>query len=71
MRDVYEDSGWYKYPYNGFGSAIAKAACEGNDPADIVVTDYDKEKAKRFAQEYGACSREPASSGEVPQDWTM
>lgn len=25
MRDVYEGSGWYKYPYNGFGSAIAKA----------------------------------------------
>ena len=37
------------------GSAIAKAACEGNDPADIVVTDYDKEKAKRFAEEHGAC----------------
>lgn len=36
------------------GSAIAKAACLGNDPADIVVTDYDKEKAKRFAGEYGA-----------------
>lgn len=25
MRDIYEGSGWYKYPYNGFGSAIAKA----------------------------------------------
>ena len=36
------------------GSAIAKAACAGNNPADIVVTDYDKEKAKRFAEEYGA-----------------
>lgn len=25
MRDIYEGSGWYKYPYNGFGSAIANA----------------------------------------------
>ncbi len=36
------------------GSAIAKAACIGNNPEDIVVTDYNKEKAQEFAEKYGA-----------------
>lgn len=36
------------------GSAIAKRACMGCDPSDIVVTDYNKQKAKSFAQELGA-----------------
>ncbi len=40
------------------GGAIAKAACLGNNPEDIVVTDYDKEKAKAFAEETGACFAE-------------
>ena len=37
------------------GGAIARAACKSNNPEDIVVTDYDKEKAKAFALETGAC----------------
>ncbi len=37
------------------GSAIAKAACKGNNPSDIIVTDYNKEKAKDFAEKYGTC----------------
>lgn len=36
------------------GSAIAKRACMSCDPSDIVVTDYNKQKAKSFAQELGA-----------------
>ncbi|MCQ2472028.1 MAG: pyrroline-5-carboxylate reductase [Clostridia bacterium] len=40
------------------GGAIAEAACKGNDPKDIVVTDYDKEKAKLFSQKTGACFAE-------------
>lgn len=40
------------------GGAIARAACRGNNPEDIVVTDYDKEKAKAFAEETGACFAE-------------
>ncbi len=37
------------------GGAIARAACKGNKPEDIVVTDYNKEKAKQLAEETGAC----------------
>lgn len=36
------------------GGALARSACKGCDPKDIVVTDYDKEKAKAFAEETGA-----------------
>lgn len=36
------------------GSAIAKAACKGCDPKDIVLTDYNKDKARELAQETGA-----------------
>ncbi len=36
------------------GSAIAKAACSGCVPSEIVVTDFDKEKAKHLALQTGA-----------------
>ena len=36
------------------GGALARAACKGCDPKDIVVTDYDSEKARAFAEETGA-----------------
>lgn len=36
------------------GSAIAKRACMGCDPSDIVVTDYNKQKAKSLAEDLGA-----------------
>lgn len=36
------------------GSAIAKAACKGCDPKDIVLTDFNKDKAKELALETGA-----------------
>ncbi|MBQ8782960.1 MAG: pyrroline-5-carboxylate reductase [Clostridia bacterium] len=40
------------------GSAIAKAACKGCDPKDIVVTDYNKDKAKELALAIGAAFAE-------------
>ena len=36
------------------GSAIAKAACLGCDPKEIVLTDYNKDKAKELASQTGA-----------------
>lgn len=36
------------------GSAIAKAACKGCDPKDIVLTDFNIEKAKELAAVTGA-----------------
>ncbi len=36
------------------GSTIAKAACKGCDPKDIVLTDFNKDKAKELALETGA-----------------
>lgn len=36
------------------GGAIAKAACKGCEPSEIVVTDFDNEKAQAFAKETGA-----------------
>lgn len=36
------------------GSAIAKAACKGCEPQDIVLTDYNKIKAKELADTIGA-----------------
>lgn len=36
------------------GSAIAKAACKGCEPENIVLTDFDKDKAKELALETGA-----------------
>ncbi len=37
------------------GSAIVKAACKGNAPHDIVVTDYNQPKAQELANATGAC----------------
>ena len=36
------------------GSAIAKSACKGCEPKDIVLTDFNKDKAKELALETGA-----------------
>lgn len=36
------------------GSAIAKAACKGCDPSEIVLTDFNKEKASELASLTGA-----------------
>ena len=35
------------------GTALASAACRGNDPADVVVTDVVAEKAQKLAQSLG------------------
>lgn len=40
------------------GSAIARAACKGNNPEDVVLTDYNIEKAQELAKEIGACVAE-------------
>lgn len=37
------------------GSAIARAACKGNAPEDIALTDFNKAKAQELANATGAC----------------
>ncbi|HHV19517.1 MAG TPA: pyrroline-5-carboxylate reductase [Thermoanaerobacterales bacterium] len=37
------------------GSALITAACRGNDPKDVIITDYLLDKAKALADKLGCC----------------